>query len=157
MHKLLVPTSETAKTSWNASPPSSLTIDEALRIFVEGMEFANDTQQKAIEGAFNCNLQVVLDAAKVWFEKLKNSNVPVLSMFVKPESLFRFTVLICLETEFYISKKMLKVYNSNAEFVSDEKFKNIQMSCIYMAASDSLSINRDMIKADGYLFEFKTK
>ena len=81
MHKLLVPTSETAKTmnfgfiypdfDWNASPPSSLTIDEALRIFVEGMEFANDTQQKAIEGAFNCNLQVVLDAAKVWFEELK--------------------------------------------------------------------------------------
>jgi len=143
--------------SWSTSPPNSLTISEAIQIFVEGMELADDIKKQAIDKAFNQNLKSVLHKTEFWFEKLKNSNIPVNTMFVRPESLYRFSVLIGLETDFYISEEMLKVYEDSRCYFSDISENNILIDYSYMAVSNTNTIDRDMIKADGFFFEYKTK
>ncbi|GEM_PF-5844314 len=145
-----------AHADWDATSPRSLTIDEALKFFVEGMEFGHKTQQKAIESTFNNNLELVLNKAKEWFGSLKSRNVPVLAMFVKPESIYRFSVLIAVDTEYYISDEMLGIYSQSRDYFGNRAFRNLLVSYSYMAVTDSRSIDRDMTIADGYFFEYKT-
>jgi len=141
---------------WNTNSPSELSLDEAIRIFVDGMEYQARSHARAIEETFNRNLENVLEKAHVWYTKLKSEDVPVMAMYARPDSIYTFSLLMAVNTEYFVSDNMLNVYKKSRAYFQN-LIPNVQINYSYMPAKNRGSINKSTIISDGYFFEHKTR
>jgi hypothetical protein len=151
--------SETAKFGWDFKPPEHISPEDAIKIFVEGMECAVKSHEQAIQEAFKKNLHSVLGISEKLFNNLQINKHPVSHMLVKAFSINSFRSLLGIETSFFTSDAMLLVYKETDLIV--KKFcgenKNIQWRASYMSITGASQPNFEILYSDGYMFRYVGK
>ncbi len=144
------------KAGWVFNPPIAIPEEEAIRYFVEGMEYAAKSQRQAIDDAFDKNLNAVFDECRQIYLQLEESRCPLNNMYVRPISIYIYKAIISVDADFFVLDEMLKYYSQNNILLKSfhNKNKNLNLQISFMPIDSSIDPNFETLISDGYMFQY---
>lgn len=142
--------------NWKVAPDHSRHFSEnqVIDAYLKGKDDGREQTQKALINLFNVNINKAGHHTGLVANHLLKHGFTFHSAALKAVSFDEFQVIITVKEEDILSDSFLKVYDFTAKLEHESKEELYHISFVF---THNKSINVDLLKSDGFIFEFKKK
>lgn len=134
---------------------SVITGDQLIDAYMKGKEAGKSEYENVMLSKFQNNIKLATESSEAVMKQASKLKIQVVNAHIKAESVTKFSALIVVDLNDFISDKFRKIYTLSREIKTKYESTTFTIDYTFMPFSDHIDENR--INSDGFFLKYEKK